>query len=449
MKQFFSSCIIFLSLLPSGFMAQTLKNQITREPYLQAPSPSEITVRWRTNLMTRSTVFYGKDERNLNHRTDSLQYSTEHEVRLSGLEPDTRYYYRVVLPKDTRTGKIFSFYTLPQKRLSETYSFALFGDPGSPGEDQIKVRDAVMKYYADKKMDFWIQLGDNAYRHGTDQEFQNNFFTPFKEMLGHYPSFSTLGNHDYHDVDFGSKYAQTTKSNVYFKIFSLPARGEAGGVPSGNSSYYSMDVGHVHLISLDSYGIEKDGKMVFDPGSAQYEWLKQDLQALENHRGFIIVYTHFPPFSKGEHDSDSDSIMSGIRENLLPLLERYGVDLLIGGHSHVYERSPMMKGFYGKSAEFDTKYAFREYRKNVEGFGKADLYKKEGKEGIAYVVTGNSSATSASRYPDFPHRAMKYSNDRSSGACIVEVQKNQLTLKWLTENGIMEDTFVIEKDFRR
>lgn len=424
-----------------------IKNQITREPYLQAPSGNTMTVRWRTNFLTRSTVFFGENEKKLDQKVDSLVYKNDHIVTLTGLKPNTKYYYKVGIPKDTLSHKIYSFKTFPADKSAD-FSFAVFVDPGSLGEDQRKVRDAVLDYYSDKRMDFWLQLGDNAYNHGTDEEFQNNFFEPFGFMLSHFPSFSTLGNHDYHDVDFGSKYAQKTKSNVYFKIFTSPTNGQSGGVPSHNPSFYSFDIGTTHIISLDSYAIEPDGKMVFDEGGIQYQWLIGDLEAYKNHKGFKIVYTHFPPFSKGTHDSDTESIMVGVREKLIHLFDKYGIDLVLSGHSHVYERSGMLKGFSGKSAEYvQDKYELKPGKSVVPEFGKADTYRKKSGAGTVYVVTGNSSATAKTRYRDYPHKVMKFSNDQISGACIVDIKSNRLTVKWITENNKIEDAFVIQKEF--
>ena len=65
-----------------------------------------------------------------------------------------------------------------------------------------------------------------------------------------------------------------------------------------------------------------------------YNWLEMDLQSTS--QDWLIVYWHHPPYSKGSHDSDAQFGLIRIRENLLPLLEDYGVDLQLSGHSHSY-----------------------------------------------------------------------------------------------------------------
>jgi hypothetical protein len=85
-----------------------------------------------------------------------------------------------------------------------------------------------------------------------------------------------------------------------------------------------------------------------------YQWLEADLQA--NTKEWVICFFHQPPYSKGSHDSDDfwELLMSAMRQNALPILEQYGVDLILSGHSHVYERSKLIKGHYGFSSSFNN-----------------------------------------------------------------------------------------------
>src|SRR5262249_8268236 len=133
--------------------------------------------------------------------------------------------------------------------------------------------------------------------------------------------------------------------NDYYDIFTLPTAAEAGGVASGSEAYYSFDWGDVHFICLDSEGSDrsKSGPMA--------RWLRDDLAA--NNSMWTIAYWHHPPYTKGSHDSDNDLDSGGrmrdMRENLLPILDSTGVDLVLTGHSHSYERSFLVNGHYGPS----------------------------------------------------------------------------------------------------
>jgi 3',5'-cyclic AMP phosphodiesterase CpdA len=76
-------------------------------------------------------------------------------------------------------------------------------------------------------------------------------------------------------------------------------------------------------------------------------WLENDLAATD--KQWIIAYWHHPPYSKGSHDSDLETWSIEMRTNVLPILEAHGVDLVLTGHSHSYERSYLLNGHYGSS----------------------------------------------------------------------------------------------------
>ena len=82
-----------------------------------------------------------------------------------------------------------------------------------------------------------------------------------------------------------------------------------------------------------------------------WNWLQQDLEANTNE--WLIAFWHSPPYTKGSHNSDNldDNFgnMTLMRTNFVSLLESYGVDLVLSGHSHIYERSYLMHGHYGFS----------------------------------------------------------------------------------------------------
>ncbi|TFH46555.1 MAG: metallophosphoesterase, partial [Lysobacterales bacterium] len=68
---------------------------VTRGPYLQSGTPTGVVVRWRTDFATDSRVMYGPAAGNLSDQVDDSTTTTEHEVRLTGLSPETTYYYAI------------------------------------------------------------------------------------------------------------------------------------------------------------------------------------------------------------------------------------------------------------------------------------------------------------------------------------------------------------------
>ena len=83
------------------------------------------------------------------------------------------------------------------------------------------------------------------------------------------------------------------------------------------------------------------------PGGAMLAWLRADLAAAS--APWIVAYWHHPPYTKGSHDSDAEPQLAQMRERFLPVLEAHGVDLVLTGHSHAYERSFLIDGHYGPS----------------------------------------------------------------------------------------------------
>ena len=130
-------------------------------------------------------------------------------------------------------------------------------------------------------------------------------------------------------------------------------------MPSGTEAYYSFDWGNIHFVALDSHDTDRSAPAnpasnVCPPGvgGAMYQWLCADLAATD--QDFIIAFWHHPPYTKGSHDSDnaadSAGIMKEMRERFLPVLDAYGVDLVLTGHSHSYERSVLLHDHYGVSS---------------------------------------------------------------------------------------------------
>jgi acid phosphatase type 7 len=426
------------------------KPVLIRGPYLQVATNTSIVIRWRTDALTRSRVRYGTTPANLNKTADDVQLVTEHQVKLTGLMPQTKYYYAIGTLQDTlQFGNNNYFVTLPVTGKEDLFRVALFGDCGYLSINQANVRDEVIKYLGNNYLNGWLLLGDNAYNDGTDIEYQSKFFNIYKDALKKYPLYPCPGNHDYHDLDFTAEYAQNNHTTVYYQNFSTPVNGEAGGVASHNPAYYSFDIGNIHFLSLDSYGKEQKQYFLYDTLGPQVQWLKRDLEANTN-KGWVIVYTHFPPYSMTTHNSDTESGLYKIRENLLPILERYKVDLMICGHSHGYERTKLMNGYYGKEADFNVKYNVSNSTGLYNGSINSAPYVKDSvlNKGIVYVVAGSSSYVGK---PDsnYPHAAMVYSNATEAGAGMLEVQANRLDFKWICADSVIRDHFTMMKNVNK
>src|SRR5439155_6638247 len=183
----------------------------------------------------------------------------------------------------------------------------------------IPMRDAYYSFTQTRRSDVWLLLGDNAYEDGLDEEYQMNFFGVFSPLTQQLPPWPTIGNHETYSADTNGWFP-------YLDVFSIPSRGEAGGVPSGTNRYYSFNYGNIHFVSLDAMTQSRaaNGPMA--------NWLRADLDA--NTNKWLIAFWHHPPYSKGSHDSDKEIELIEMRQNMAPILEAHGADLVLCGHSH-------------------------------------------------------------------------------------------------------------------
>ena len=322
-------------------MAQT----VTRGPYLQLGTSTSIVIRWRTSVATNSRVRYGASPTSLTNTVDLPAVTTEHIVTLTGLTPDTLYYYSIGSTTQVLAGGVLPggdshfFATAPPPGVAQPTRIWVIGDSGdagvNPGLKAAAVRNAYLSFTGTRHTDLWLMLGDNAYEDGTDGEYQNAVFNMYPTLLRQSVVWPTLGNHDGETAD------SAFQTGPYYDIFTLPKNGEAGGVASGTEAYYSFDFGNIHFIVLDSFETSRL------PQGAMLTWLTNDLAATT--KPWIIAYWHHPPYSKGSLDSDTDPILKEMRQNVLPILEAGGVDLVLTAHAQWYQRSYLIDGHYGLS----------------------------------------------------------------------------------------------------
>lgn len=421
--------------------------ELIRGPYLQKASPTQVTVRWRTNVYDRSRVMYGQNLNEMEYFVDDSTLVSEHSIQLNNLKPNTRYYYTIGNLADTtiQGDANNSFTTLPEKASEQLIRVAGFGDCGNNSINQIKVRDQVEKYISDKPLTAWILMGDNAYSDGSDAEYQMKFFNNYKDnLLKKYALFPSPGNHDYRD--FPSASFDDQYKMAYYQNFSMPTEGQSGGLASHTQSYYSFDIGNTHFLSLDSYGPDIKGTYMVNQVSEQAEWVKRDLAA--NQSTWVVAYWHHPPYTMGSHNSDTEKDLIAIRENFIKHLEDLGVDLIICGHSHVYERSKLIKGHYGMEESYDpqkhevsSSTGLYDESKNSAPY----LKKSNDNQGTVYVVSGSSGALGGHK-AGYPHNAMFYSENEVGGAVMLEIEGNRLDLKWICSDGEIRDHFTMMKD---
>jgi hypothetical protein len=424
----FASAALLGALLLAPCLASAAT--LTRGPYLQMGNDSAMTLRWRSDTATNSRVKVGTDPANLNLTFDDAASTTEHVLRVTGLAANTKYYYSVGSTTQTLIGDTSTYFeTAPVPGSQTPVRVWVIGDAGTGSSSQTAVRDAYANYTGSTYTDLWLQLGDNAYSSGTDAEYQAKMFNIYSTMLKKSPTWPTLGNHDGASADSG------TQSGPYYDIFTLPKNAESGGIASGTEAYYSYDYANIHFVVLDSYDSSRA------VGSPMLSWLESDLQATS--ADWIVAYWHHPPYSKGSHNSDTETGLIDMRQNVLPILENHGVDLVLSGHSHSYERSKFIDEHYGSSSTFsDATHVVQAGSGRVDQGG---AYAKPAggaaHAGAVYAVPGSSGQTSGGTLNHPAH----YVSLNVLGSMVLDVNGLTLNARFLDNTGATRDYFTISK----
>ena len=412
-----------------------------RAPYIQMLTSDSVIIRWMTEDNQLGIVQFGEDQEYMSVIELEQSPTKNHTVKLSNLKPATRYYYQ--------TGAIGGyhefdaekqwFYTHPEEVIATRVW--VMGDSGKAGETLNQVRDSALSWMqqnplmlnpevTDGKSDIkpminvWIVLGDIAYQSGSNDQYQSALFDTFGDLLANTVLWPIYGNHD-------------DRRWTYFRIFDLPENAEAGGVASHTENYYSIDYSNIHFVMLDSQAsdLSGDGDMA--------DWLKRDLA--QNKKPWVVAAFHHPPYTKGSHDSDDPSDSKGkmrdMRENIVPILEDGGVDLVLSGHSHMYERSYLLDCTYETSGKFSAKNIVSEGIHGKHQQYVKPLQKKE-HQGAIYAIAG--SAARVDKGPlDHPAHHMGL---LEAGSMVIDVENDKLTARFINNKGQVRDEFSITKD---
>jgi hypothetical protein len=167
-------------------------------------------------------------------------------------------------------------------------------------------------------------------------------------------------------------------------------------------------------------------------------WLRADVGSTA--RDWTIAFWHHPPYSKGSHNSDVETELVEMRQNFLPILEDGGVDLVLSGHSHSYERSFLLDSQYGLSSDLNA----TNILDGGSGRDPSPYLKPAGTvshQGAVYTVAGSSGQTSGG---SLNHPVM-YLSLNLLGSVVVDVLSNRLDAKFLDSTAVVRDSFAIVK----
>ena len=425
----------------------TGSGEIVRGPYLQLSHSTGITVVWRTSeALANPTVKYWTDENvdspavtrkilvreatGPNALSKVPEGQVQYEAILSDLRPDTTYHYAISDGEKVLTPKedVFTFTTHPPILTEKPARIWVVGDSGTGEQHQRDVHTAMRTYTTDSPIDFYLHVGDMAYGKGTDQQFQERFFEPYQRTLQEKVCWASMGNHE------GFNSSGKTGVGPFYDAYVCPTKAEAGGIPSGTETFYSFDYGNIHIICLNSHDIDRR------PQGAMAKWLVRDLA--QTKAKWIVGFWHHPPYTKGTHDSDRERQLVEMREYIMPILEDGGVELVLSGHSHIYERSMLIDRAY-HTPTTARGVVFDDGDGNPSGDGP---YRKSGivtpHNGTVAIVTGHGGALGRNSKGVIP---LMRSIVLDHGSTMLDIKGDTLTGVMLDLRGRERDRFQILK----
>ncbi len=292
---------------------------VTRGPYLQALLAESVEILWHTDGLSSGAVEVSEAEGGAPRRIAEDRPAAEHRVKVTGLAPDHHYRYRILDGEEPLGGE-FPLRTAPRTGQG-TVRIAVAGDSGYQGsEGQLAVAAVIQAM----EPDLFIHTGDLSYFNDLD----GDVFCPYREILTHTCLYTSRGNHDRDWIWFGALHPHLDD-------------------PRELRTFYSFDWGCVHFVTIDTNSFSNEPAVARE----QLRFLEADLETAQA-RGvpWKIVFFHYPPYTVGPGAVTSPDLNRTVRNGVAPLADRYGVDLVLYGHDHIYQRTHPLRGSVPRDA---------------------------------------------------------------------------------------------------
>lgn len=288
---------------------------------------TRMNLTWYANTNTSGTVQLAKAGAMINGEFPSQFTTVEatnnqandkgfyyNQATLANLEENTKYVYRVV--NGDQVSKIYDFTT---KDFDGSYNFIFAGDPqigasGSASKDtegwDKTLSDSINKF----NPNFILSAGDQV--NTASDENQYSGYLDHEELTS-VPQATTIGNHD-------------SSSNAYTQHFNLPNETAKGETAAGTDYWYVYN--NTLFMNINTNNTSTAEHKAF---------MKEAIKENQDVRWKVVVF-HHSVYSVASHSVESSILKR--REELTPVFDDLGIDVVLMGHDHVYVRSNMMKG---------------------------------------------------------------------------------------------------------
>ncbi|MEA1972019.1 MAG: fibronectin type III domain-containing protein [Candidatus Cloacimonadota bacterium] len=286
-------------------------------PYLQTPTDNSIYINWHENNSTESIVQYGTTE-DLNQTQSGDYYEFDdgriwHNVHLSDLLADTKYYYKCV--SDTANSVVKTFRTQPNSGSGHV-RFAVYGDTRTDiakhSEVILALKETVEEVYEEPLEDYLnlvLNVGDIVTTGSNLSQYDDEYFTPIAPISGNVPFMVSIGNHE-------------AEAQYYYDYMKYE---DFDGVEG--EIYYSFEIQSILFIALNSN----------TQGNIQMNWLEDELEDAQEDDdiSMIFILLHHP----GRSELWPDGNTTWVQNEVIPMLAQFDkAEFLFYGHSHNYER---------------------------------------------------------------------------------------------------------------
>jgi 3',5'-cyclic AMP phosphodiesterase CpdA len=275
----------------------------------QGNTNDSITITWLTAEKNSSKLMYGTDPNNLNLIFSDPVHRNLHKAVLTGLQPNTTYYYRI--PENFVTNHSTSLFQFRTSSSASTYMrFAVVGDKQPTSEDLLRSNGFVADGIIAGNYDFVCQVGDLAGA-GTEMGDWHNTFQSLARIGARSPLMMAIGNHDWNGIQGAANWRQ---------LFSYDLVSPMG------ASYYSFDYGNAHFVMIDNF------ELFYRMSEAQLKWIEQDITKAKAQGKWVFTFFHLSIMTTA-----TSGFYDGLQRQLVPIFDRTGVDAVFYGHDHHYE----------------------------------------------------------------------------------------------------------------
>lgn len=309
---------------------------MTRIPYLQGPGQTTMNVCWHDTATTGTKVEYGLDSSLKLSASGSSEIVSDvfrwHTVKLSGLQANTRYFYRVA----SGTGKsgIYSFKTLPDLSYNGKLRFLMYSDThdsdtASASKVVRAAKTKISQLYGsdvENHINGIFHSGDVVVSGSSVGQYTTQYFQPFAALSPNIPTMVVAGNHE-GESPFFYRYLKLDEQSAFPTNLAL------------NEKIWQLRVGNSLFIGLNT-------NIIGIYGTIMANWLDTKLKETENDPGidFVFLFMHHPPISELWFDvSTFDGGANYVKNVLFPVIKKYTkVQQLHSGHTHGFERGTVL-----------------------------------------------------------------------------------------------------------